>query len=120
MVRVLRGVALSGFFSLFILIVLRYCWLARPQQLSPWLPLAVMLIPLMLPLHGLLAGHRNTYKWSGFIALAYVAYAVDSLFIDGWSRILGVAEALASLSWFFCTALYVRQTREEPGGPQSS
>jgi uncharacterized membrane protein len=114
-VRVLRGVALSGYFSLFVLLVLRYCWLAPPPQLSPWLPLAVMLAPLMVPVRGLVAGRRNTYKWSGFLALAYFAYAVDSLFMDGWSRILGIAEALASLSWFFCAVLYVRRTRDEPG-----
>ncbi len=107
----LQRMALAGNLALIGLVVLRYSWLAPPPQVSPWLPLMVTLAPLLLPLPGMLARKRYTYKWAGFIALGYVAYAVDSLFIDGWSQPLGAAEMLAALMWFFAGMLYVRSTR---------
>ncbi len=109
---VLRVVTLCSCGVLFVLLLLRYGWLAAPPQLSPWLPLAITTLPLLLPLRGLLRGHRYTYQWSGFLALAYFAFAVDSLFIAGWSRWLGVGEALTSLTWFFAAGLYARVTRK--------
>ena len=96
---------------MFALLLLRYCWLSPPPQLAPWLPLAITTLPLLLPLRGLLSGRRYTYQWSGFMALAYFAYAVDSLFTAGWSQLLGIGEAFASLTWFFAAALYARLTR---------
>ena len=110
-VRTLRGVALLGYGGVFVLLLLRYGWLAPPTQVSPWLPLVITTLPLVLPLRGLLRGHRYTYQWSGFLALAYFIFAVDSLFSDGWSQLLGVGEALASLTWFFAAGLYARNTK---------
>ena len=108
----LRRLTLLGYLSLFPLLTLRYCWLAPPPQMSPWLPFALTLVPLLLPLRGLLTGHRYTYKWAGFIALIYFAYGVDSLFIQGWSQTLGTLEVLASLLWFSGGVFYVRRTRD--------
>ena len=102
--------ALLGYGGVFVMLLLRYGWLAPPRQISPWLPLAITTLPLLLPLRGLLRGHRYTYQWSGFLALAYFIYAVDSLFSTGWSQLLGIGEALASLTWFFAAGLYARST----------
>ena len=110
---ILRRLTLCGYFAVFVLVVLRYCWLAPPPHMSPWLPLVLTLAPLMLPLQGLLTGRRYTYKWSGFMALAYFAYAVDSLFIAGWSAILGVFEVAATSTWFVSGMFYVRRTRTQ-------
>lgn len=110
-VRALRSVTLVGYGSMYLLLLLRYSWLAPPAQITPWLPLAITTLPLLLPLRGLLRGHRYTYQWSGFLALAYFIFAVDSLFSDGWSHLLGICEALASLTWFFAAGLYARNTK---------
>ncbi len=110
-VRTLRAVTLFGYGSVFVLLLVRYSWLAPPTHLSPWLPLATTTLPLLLPLRGLLSGHRYTYQWSGFLALAYFIYAVDSLFTAGWSQLLGIGEGLASLTWFFAAGLYARSTK---------
>ncbi len=107
----LRRLTLGGYFSLFVLLALRYGWLAPPRQVAPWLPLVATLAPLFVPLRGMLSGRRYTYKWAGFIALGYVAYAIDSLFIAGWSQLLGTLELIAASLWFVAGMFYVRRTR---------
>ena len=106
----LRRIALGALAGLAVLITLRYWWLTTPP-VNPIVPFLVMLIPLLLPTPGLLRAHRYTYKWTGFVALLYFVFGVDSIAAGGVSRVLGLFEVAASLGLFLACIAYVRSTR---------
>lgn len=107
----LRAIALIAWGALIALLLARYLWLPPPAGVSRWLPLAVLLPPLLLPARGLFGGNAYTFAWTGFVALIYFAFAIDSLFGTGAPRALGVAELAASLSLFAACICYPRAAR---------
>ena len=81
----LRLIALGALVGLAVLITLRYWWLTT-APLNPIVPFLIMLMPMLLPAPGLLRAHRYTYKWTGFVALLYFVFGVDSIAAGGVSR----------------------------------
>jgi uncharacterized membrane protein len=69
--RIARISVLAGYLGLVALLLLRYAWLLPNPVL-----LALMLVPLLFPLRGLLAGRAYTHAWTSFLALGYFALGV--------------------------------------------
>jgi uncharacterized membrane protein len=69
--RIARLSVLAGYLGLVALLLLRYAWLVPNPVL-----LALMLVPLLFPLRGLVAGRAYTHAWTSFLALGYFALGV--------------------------------------------
>ncbi len=86
-------------------------WLAPLRPGGSWLVLKV--IPLLLPLFGILNGRRYTYKWSSLLVWLYVAEGA----VRAWSdpspemRTLAVIEVALSLAFFGAIVAYLRASR---------
>lgn len=87
------------------------------HQLSPTISIhgavtaTLFVVPLLLPLIGLLRGDRNTYKWATLCVLPYflvgTTEAVANPAAHTWaSALLGL-----SLLWFFSLIAYLRVSR---------
>ena len=66
--------------------------------------LALKVLPLLLPLRGILHGRRYTHQWTSMLALAYVTEGLVRAVSDqGTSQVLAMAEIiLATLLFAGC------------------
>ena len=82
-------------------------WLAPLRPGGSWLVLKVL--PLLLPLLGVLKGRRYTYQWASMLVLAYFAEGVVRSASDaGLSRALAAVEVALSVMFFLCAIFYAR------------
>ena len=98
------------------LLALIFLGLAWELWLAPLRPggsmLALKVLPLLLPLFGILRQKVYTYQWASMLILAYFAEGAVRAWSDrGLSAQLAVAEIAAALIFFLACILYVRQTR---------
>jgi uncharacterized membrane protein len=113
-----RIIALCGYFGLLALLPIWYAWLS-PPQLPLGMVLAILIVPLLFPLRGLLYGRPYTYAWSSFLALFYFIHAVVELYSTPQDRYLAVLELLLSLAFYVGCVIYARlggrELKKQPG-----
>ncbi len=102
--KTLHLLASGSLLALILLSILWEIWLAPLHPGGSWL--VVKVIPLLLPVVGILKGHRYTYQWSSMLILLY--------FIEGIVRMFsntGIASGLARIETglalvFFLAAMF--------------
>ena len=104
-VTVTRVLALVGYFGTMAFLMLWIIKLA-PPQIPKSIVLAISLLPLLLPLRGMLHGRVYTHSWSGFLALPYFAFGVDAAIHRTEKPWLGIVLVALSIVWFFGSAYY--------------
>ena len=98
------------------LIALIFLGLAWELWLAPLRPggslLALKILPLLLPLFGILHGKVYTYQWAAMLILAYFAEGAVRAWSDrGTSAHLALAEVVVTLIFFLACIAYVRLAR---------
>lgn len=105
-----KGLYYGSAASLILLILLCVAWELVLAPLRPggsWLVLKV--IPLLLPLRGVLKRDLYTMQWSSMLILLYFAEGIVRGTSDpGTSAMLGWAEVALTTLFFVCTVLYLR------------
>ncbi|MFP4080499.1 MAG: DUF2069 domain-containing protein [Ectothiorhodospira sp.] len=66
-----RLLTLGGLFGLLLLILMETLWISPPERLPRALVLAVLALPLLLPLRGLLHGRPRTHLATSLLVLPY-------------------------------------------------
>jgi uncharacterized membrane protein len=103
----------TGYFALFILLMLWTTWLAPPDIM----PIAVVLVlyvgPLLFPLKGILNARPYTFAWTQFMALFYFAMGVMVAVSNPAERLLGILQIVFSLMLFVGAMLFVRTHARE-------
>lgn len=85
-------------------------WLAPIRPGGSWLVLKVL--PLLLPLFGILRGRMYTYKWMTMFVLLYFIEGVMRGWGDhGLAQRLALLEVLLSFGLYVAAICYVRQAR---------
>ena len=79
-------------------------WSSTPANF--WL--LILVLPLLLPLGGLLAGRRYTYKWVGFLTMLYFCIGISELFINPELRLYGLLTTVASVTMFLASIYLAR------------
>jgi uncharacterized membrane protein len=101
--------ACASLISLIFLCLAWELWLAPLRPGGSWLVLKVL--PLLLPLRGILAGRRYTYQWSTlFIWIYFIEGVVRAWGDAGVARQWAFAEVALSLMYFASAASYARLT----------
>jgi uncharacterized membrane protein len=104
----------SAVASLLALIVLCIAWETVLAPLRPggsWLALKV--VPLLLPLRGILKRDIYTLQWSSMLILLYLAEGIVRALTDsGLSATLGWVEVGLVGVFFLCTLLYLRPYKQ--------
>ena len=70
--------------------------------------LLLLAAPLLLPLRGMLAERRYTYKWVGFLTLLYFCIGISELVINPDLRLYGLVTTIASVTMFLASIYYAR------------
>jgi len=106
----LRALQYGCIASVLALIALGIAWEGAIAPLRPggsWLILKVL--PLLLPLRGLLRSDRRSFQWTSFLVLAYFIEGAVRAWTDrGASQTMAFIEIVLSLIAFYC-AIYAAQ-----------
>jgi len=103
-----RALTLIGFFGLMLTLL---CWIILPERgaLFPTATLlAIALLPLLLPLRGILHGKPYTHAWNSFLMLFYFSFAVGELYSAAHFDFYPALAVLFSLICFTASILYIR------------
>lgn len=71
----------------------------------------VLLVPVVLPLRGLLRGDRRTHAWATFCVAPYFLYGLTEVIANPSVRAAAAAILFASLAWFVALIAYLRFSR---------
>lgn len=108
MVRLSWWLTMFGYSGLIIVLVSWYGWLLPPVVLPRSIVLALLLVPLLFPLRGLLHGRPYTFAWTSFLALIYFIHGVSEAWAVPEARILGMLEIIFSLCLYSGAMLFAR------------
>lgn len=101
-------IALTGFFGLFVLLMLWNTVLTPTTKLPVALMLIVTVSPLLVPMRGFLKGRLKDCAWLAYISLIYFLHGSAEAYVNALSRPYALLEILLSLMVFFGTAFYIR------------
>jgi uncharacterized membrane protein len=91
-----QRLGLLAWAALVVLQLIWHAWLFPPQQMPPWLVLAITVIPLLLPLFAI-RDARRALLWVGILSLFYFCHGIA----EGWSssseRWLALVEIVLTL-----------------------
>lgn len=105
-----------GFALLFLLMPLSVLWLNPPQLGSQWVLLALLWLPLWLPLPGILRGKAYTFAWANFIVMIYFIHSLTNLWVSrDLALALALVELLASCLMFVGCTYYAKFRGQELG-----
>ena len=103
----LRNLASASLIALIALGVAWELWLAPLRPGGSWLVLKVL--PLLLPLRGILHGRVYTYRWSSLLIWLYFTEGTVRAWTDsGISATLAFLEVALTLVFFVAVAWYTR------------
>lgn len=116
----MRWLTLFGYFGLILLHLNWHTWYLPPEQVPRSLILIAVLVPLLLPLRGLLHARPYTHAWASMLSLPYFGLGVDTAFNrlppESW---LGLAEVFLSLCMFTGCVLFVHFGKTGKKGKKS-
>lgn len=105
-----------GFGLLFLLIPFSVLWLNPPKLGSQWVLLALLWLPLWLPLLGILRGKAYTFAWANFIVMIYFVHSLTNLWVsDNMAFMLAILELIASTLMFVGCTYYAKFRGQELG-----
>lgn len=103
----LQTVASASLIALILLGLAWELWLAPLRPGGSWLVLKIL--PLMIPLFGILRGKVYTYRWSTLLIWLYFTEGSVRAWTDPFpGSLLGVGEVALSLIFFVAAAWYAR------------
>lgn len=100
--------------SLIALIILCLAWELKVAPLKPGGSLLVLkVLPLLLPLRGVLKGRLYTLQWAAMLILLYFMEGVVRAWSDPspLSALMGGLEITFSLIFYLCAILYLRPAK---------
>ncbi len=99
---------LIGYYGLLLLLLNWHSWIAPPAEIPRAAVLIILLLPLLLPMRGLVHGRKRTHEWAHYLALLYFALGVDTAYYHADVRLLAYGQILFSSMLFFGCIYYVR------------
>jgi uncharacterized membrane protein len=108
-----RTLVLGLLFTLAVVVVLALLRSPDGAATSGTLLAAVLLVPLALPLRGLLRSQRRTYAWATLCLTPHFVYGLTELVANPPLRPYAAAMLLLSLALMVALVAYLRLTRSE-------
>lgn len=103
-----RWMALIGHVGLLALLLNWFSWIAPVEQIPRSLILILLVVPLLLPLRGILHARPYTHAWAGYLAMFYFLVGVEVAFNQPDERWLGLLTVLLSLMMLVGCGWYAR------------
>ncbi len=104
--RLVHAATLGGILVLMGLLIV---WYGIRSPAPVWL--AVLLVPLLFPLRGLIRGRAYTHAWTSFLILIYFIHGVVEAWANAADRGLAIAEIVLSAIVYTGAILFARWGR---------
>lgn len=104
----MRAFALTANFALLCWVGLWHGLLSPHPHINPYALTVAWLIPLLLPLPGILAGKPYTHAWANFVLMLYFLHALTLLYADEGERWLALVELILTSLAFVGNTVYAR------------
>ena len=102
--RFFRRLALTSYFALLIFIVLWHFVLIPDSPYSVFFRLLFWVVPLLLPMHGLIQGKPYTHAWANFIIMFYLLHGLTAIYSNPDEWYFALTEiVLASVMFVGCS-----------------
>ncbi|MDD1792593.1 DUF2069 domain-containing protein [Enterovibrio makurazakiensis] len=111
----LRAVALSSYLALFGWVALWHAVLSPHIHVNPYGVTIAWLLPLLLPLKGIITGKPYTHAWANFILMLYFTHALTILWIDQGERWLALVELVLTSISFVSNIYFAKRKGQEMG-----
>ncbi|GAL30559.1 DUF2069 domain-containing protein [Vibrio maritimus] len=111
----MRAFALSANFALLCWVGLWHGFLSPHPHINPIALTVAWMIPLLLPLPGILAGKPYTHAWANFVLMLYFLHALTLLYADEGERWLAAVELVLTSLAFVGNTVYARLKGKEMG-----
>lgn len=109
-----RKITLIGYVGLLLLMPL-WLFLLSPSALSPALTFVLFILPLLLPLKGIIAGKPYTHAWANFVVLIYFMHSLTSLWVSPNEILFASAEFIFASMMFYGATYYAKYRGQELG-----
>jgi len=104
----------TGYFSLIIFLPIWHLWLV-PSTMNVVTTLVLTLVPLLLPLSGILKRRPYTYAWSNFIVLFYMLHGLTLIWDRPDERLYVVIELVLATMMFVGCSYFAKFRGQELG-----
>ena len=101
-------VAILCVMALIALVLTAWHW--RGTTPRSWL-LVLSLVPLLIPLPGLIHRERRTFAWASLLTIPYMALGVTEVIADPAHRAIPATLLLLAFAWLVTLIAYLRVTR---------
>jgi uncharacterized membrane protein len=111
-ITLFRHMALWGYLGLLIFIALTQLVYASASEFSLTFRVLFWIVPLLLPLLGIIRGKPYTHAWANFILMWYFLHSLTLLYVDFEHWYLAVIELLlTTIAFIGCTGYARNQGR---------
>ena len=113
--KLFRFLALFGNLALLAWVALWQLSLSPHPHISGTTLAIAWMVPLLLPLPGILVGKPYTHAWANFVLMLYFLHGFTILYVDDGERWLAVVELALTTIAFCGNILYTRARGQELG-----
>lgn len=113
--RFYRYLALGSYLGLLAWVSIWQFVLEQDSLYSPMFRFALYILPLLLPLKGMLQGKPYTHAWANFVVLFYIIGSLTVIYSHPEVRIYGIVELVLATGMFTGCCVYARKRGRELG-----
>lgn len=110
-----QKIALTGYIGLLILMPVWLLWLVPREDYSIGFVVGLYIVPLLLPLKGIIQDKPYTYAWANFIVIIYFLHGFTSLWVAQSELIFVLLELFFASCMFIGCTYYARYRGQELG-----
>ncbi|MGQ8363746.1 DUF2069 domain-containing protein [Glaciecola sp. 1036] len=114
-VKRFRWLALTSHFLLLLWMSIWYYLLDAGNDYSAGFIFVLFILPLLLPLKGIIAAKPYTHAWACFIVLWYFLHAITTLYAEPEQRLWATIELILASAMFAGCSLFARHRGQELG-----
>jgi uncharacterized membrane protein len=114
-VKQYRYLALVGHVGLLVWLSVWYFGLSTSQAYSPLFIFIIYLLPLLVPLHGIIKAKPYTHAWSCFVVLWYFLHAITVMYAEPDYILHASVELIFAICMFAGCCMFARLRGQELG-----
>ncbi|MFD2180320.1 DUF2069 domain-containing protein [Veronia pacifica] len=114
-VRQLRFIALGAHLAMIALVALWHSVIFPHPDINPTGMTVAWLLPLLLPLVGILKGKPYTHAWANFILMFYFLHALTMIWVDEGKQLMAVFELVLTSISFIANVRFAKLRGRELG-----
>jgi|TARA_R110000868_G_scaffold401455_2_gene676941 uncharacterized membrane protein len=110
-----RKLTLTSYFLLIVWLVVWHFFLTIDKPTSTLFTLLFWIVPILLPIKGLIQGNPYTYAWTNFIVMYYLLHGLTAVYAVEGERLFALVEIILCFTLFTGCSFYARIRGRELG-----